>query len=283
MAEVNRPVGTEDPEVEPTIEAEFDAEDLDSSDDSSAANAAYAPSVDDTGADIDGDSEGEAGAELTNPSGASPRAMAAAVRGLIAATALSLPRGSEASEIQDYVWMHKSTERYGLFMLQLCVAITAVLLTVLIWIIARQRRTLSLYEARFGRISDVHRSVQTEGAQPTLVEQRRAMATAAAASNPGRPASSSAATGGTASSSSAVPPPPRWIELAPQRIYTFPTGKVFHVSTACQGGGREYRRCAICCQDPPLPTPAPLPRPPVIIEGGSRFRSPSNTGSAWEG
>ena len=179
--------------------------------------------------------------------------------------------------------MHKSTERYGLFMLQLCVALTAVLLTVLISIIVRQRRTLSLYEARFGRISDVHRSVQTEGAQPTLAERRREAAATAAASDPGQAAPSSAAAGGTASSSSAAPPPPRWIVLAPQRVYTFPTGKVFHISTACQGGGREYRRCAICCQDPPLPTPAPLPRPPVIIEGCPRLRSPSNTGSEWEG
>ena len=34
--------------------------------------------------------------------------------------------------------------------------------------------------------------------------------------------------------------------ILPPKIYVFPTGRVYHISTSCQNGGKEYTTCKLC-------------------------------------
>ena len=150
----------------------------------------------------------------------------------------------------------RSAERYGLMITQIAVALAAILFMTLWLVIRKQRQTLRLYELRFGRISDQDAATQTEavqvGPRQTLVEQRRAAAATAAAALAAAP-----------------PPPPiiQWRDRMPDSVFVFSTGKAYHTTTGCQNGGREYRRCCLCCTDAPLPYgAAPLPRAPILVE-----------------
>ena len=164
------------------------------------------------------------------------------------------------------------------------IALLAIAVTHLVSTVFQQRRTLRLYELRFGRIADVDEGVQTAPAvaAPVDVPAAEAVPEPYYEGPAGRHGASSSAASSSGTTTTGVPRPiglaerhgeraaptsasaapqtsaaaviidrpvghVQWLERATPDIWVFPSGHAYHSSFNCQGGGKKYKACGLCC------------------------------------